>query len=138
MSNCRADLSLSHQIINIQDRKEVWDFFEGILMVDCDLRENGPEYWKEGETATPHPDKDEDRDLCLCEELGYDSDLDMIIGNAMKGKTVKTVKGFTKVFIEVFAGLSDQEYFGDCEYDIIDLENGSVVVAYAYGGYNKW
>jgi hypothetical protein len=136
MSNCRADLGLGHQIVNLQDRQEVWGFFEDILMADGDLRDNGPDYWSEGETGTRHPD--EDRNLRLCEELGYDSELDMIIGNAIKGKSVKTVKSFTKVFQEVFAGLSDQEFFGDCEYDIIELSAGTVCVAYATGGYNKW
>jgi hypothetical protein len=138
MSNCRADLSLTLSIINLSNRGDVADALEGMLSIDSDLRDNGPEYWDEGLTGTPHPDEDEDRDLCLCEELGYEDPVSMIVSEAMKGKTVKTAKGFEKVFREAFKGLTDQEFFGDCEFEIEELGDNKIALAYATGGFNKW
>ena len=136
MSNCRANLGTGLTILNLKDRKEVKQFFIEVLEDDQDLHANGSDYWDEGETGTPHPD--EDRNLCLCEELGYESQRDMIIGEAMKNKSIRTPKSFKRVFDKVFSALSGQEFFGDCEWHSVVVDNDRIAVSWATGGDNQF
>lgn len=132
MSNCRSDQALYTNVITLNDRDSIIDFFIGVISVDGDLSEN-EEYFKVSdkldENGDPQP---------LCYQLGYANDSHMIVVEATKDKKFNTVKLFEEAFIEIFAALSDQEYFGDCDHEVIDLGDGRVVISYVYGGYNKW
>jgi hypothetical protein len=120
MSNCRADLGLGLSIVDISNRKEVQGFFVDVLAVDSDMYDN-EEYYREDTLA-----------------LGYGTEAERIVMERTKGISFNTAEKFEKVFNNVFEALSDQEFFGDCEVEILDLGDNKLAVAYAYGGYNKY
>ena len=42
---------------------------------------------------------------------------------------------FEDIFDIIFHKISNQEYFGGCDYEIIDLKDGRAVVSWAIGGH---
>ena len=116
MANCESGLGLGMIKINLNNRDEVIKELGDIISVDCDLHEN-VDFFREDTL-----------------KLGYDSELDRVVDEATKGKDLKDLKVFEEVFSEVFGALSEQEYFGQCEYVIEELGDGVIMLAYVYGG----
>jgi hypothetical protein len=135
MGNSYASTQLSLTVLNLRKRAEVKEYLEGVLECDCDLHENGPDYWTEGETGKKNERGDY---LCLCEELGYETELDMIVGEAMKGKSIRGVKSFEKVLDTVLDALGKQDFWQRCEYQLESLGSGKVAIALITGGYDQY
>lgn len=120
MSNCRADLTLGTFQVDLNNREETIGKLYDLLVCDNDLTEN--EDYFQADTL----------------ELGYKCEAERLWTEATKGKRVGTLKQFKKVFIEVWSPITDQEYYGDYEYEITELGNDKLFISYCYGGYNKW
>ena len=133
MANCRSDQHSGHEILNLKNRKEVKESLYGMLAIDNDMTENGPDYWEDSDNLDKNGEVQS-----IAEELGYEDEADRIVGEAMKGKKVGTAKSFEAVFNKVFSTLASQEYFGDCDYDIIDLKDGRVSLSWVVGGYDQY
>ena len=58
--------------------------------------------------------------------------MERIIVECINNKDISTVEGYDKSFGEMLDTLDD--YWGNCEYSIIDLGNGKVSLAYMVGG----
>lgn len=117
MANCRASLGLGHSIVNLKNEKEIYDNLYDLISMDNDLTEN----------------EDYFQDDTL--ELGFESEADRIVKEALKklGQPT-TAEEFEKVAEKVFESISNQEYFGVCELDVIQVGKNKVALAFAYGG----
>lgn len=117
MANCRASLGLGHTIVNLKNEKEVYDNLYDLISMDNDLTEN----------------EDYFQDDTL--ELGYESEAERIVKEALAefGQPT-TAEEFEKVADKVFESISNQEYFGVCEINIIKAGKNKVSMSYAYGG----
>lgn len=120
MSNCRSILSLGTLVIDLNNQEEALGKLYNLLTVDNDLTEN----------------EDYFQDDTL--ELGYDCEAERIWEERTKGKVVDTIGKFEKVFLDVWSAITDQEYFGDSEYEIVDIGDNKYVIAYCVGGYNQY
>ena len=47
---------------------------------------------------------------------------------------LSTLEGVTNLFGEVTNAISEQEFFSNCELDVIEIGNNKFVVAFVYGG----
>ena len=122
MSNCRSNLALGTLLIDLNNQEEALGSLYDLLTCDSDLTEN-EDYFQEDTL-----------------ELGYDCEADRVWTERTKGKVGKvgTIKKFEKVFLDVWSAITDQEYYGDWDYSIVDLGDNKYVIAYCYGGYNQW
>lgn len=120
MGNCTANLNTGQFIIDFKNREEILGDFYDLLSVDNDLTEN----------------EDYFRDDTI--ELGYETEAERIIAERTKGRPITNVKQFRNVMDDVWEAITGQDYFGVCEYDILDLEDGRYVVSWASGGRDDW
>lgn len=120
MGNAKSPLGLGLIRIDLNKRDEVLGELWNVLSVDNDMTEN-EDYFREDTL-----------------ELGYKDEAARIVAEAVKDKAIDTVEGFTEAFKKVFLGLSDQEFFCVCDYEIMELEPGVIILAYAYGGNYDW
>lgn len=116
MSNCTSGLGLGLIKLDLNNREEVISELIGILSVDLDLAEN------------------EEMFRVDTLELGYESEAERIVDEETKGKEFTTGEEFKYIFEEVFGWISNDSYFCVCSYEILDLGDGIIVLAYAYGG----
>jgi len=133
MGNCRANLHTGLEVLDLTNREVVKKFFEDFLEQDQDLHANGDEYW-----TCPEGLSDDDEWIPRCEQLGYETELDMIVGEAMKNRSVKNPKCFSRVFDIVFQAINGQDFFGDCEWHYEVISKDKIVVSWTTGGYNQW
>jgi hypothetical protein len=120
MGNCTANLSMGMFKVDLNNREEIIDNFNNMLSIDGDLVEN----------------EDYFRDDTL--ELGYCSEAERLVEESTKGKRMKTKKQFIKVMMDVWGNITGQDYYGTSEFDTIDLDDGTFIVAYATGGRDDW
>jgi len=123
MSNCRSNQILGHDILTLGDTGEIKEYLTTMLGQDNDMSEN-EDYFKVSD----------DESEILCHKLGYYNDAEMHVGESMKEQELKTADDFDRLFDKVFGYLSKQEYYGDCDYEVIDLKDGRVSVAWVVGG----
>lgn len=119
MSNCKASSSIGHSIVNLSDREAIIESFRSVLEQDCDLHENGEEYWQEDTV-----------------ELGYENEMERILDKATKDIEEFDIVMYEAMFNKVLNAMDD--YWGNCEVSVLDLGNGSVAVAYMVGGSNDY
>lgn len=117
MSNCKSDLGLGHFLVNLNDEKDVYKSLFALISSDNDLTEN-EEYFQDDTL-----------------ELGFENEADRIVKEALEelGQPT-TAKDFEDVADKVFGAISDQDYFGECELNVIQVSKNKISVAYAYGG----
>lgn len=116
MANCRAGLNLELCVLDLNNREAVVEKLIDILSIDADLSEN-EDYFSDDTL-----------------ELGYENEAERIVAESTKRKKFDTPKRFEKVFGYVFSALSNQEYWGECEYRVEDLGDNKIALAYAIGG----
>jgi hypothetical protein len=120
MGNCRSNLSLGTFQVDLNDREATIGKLYDLLECDNDLTEN-EDYFREDTL-----------------ELGFDCEAERIWKERTKGKQVNTKEQFEKVFLSVWSAITDQEYYGDYDYDITELGDNKLFVSYCYGGNNSW
>jgi hypothetical protein len=120
MSNSRSDLALGTLLIDLKKPEEALGSLYDLLTVDNDLTEN-EDYFQEDTL-----------------ELGYDCEADRIWTEKTKDKKFNTIDEFEDIFLDVWSAITSQEYYGDSEYEIVDIGDDKYVIAYCYGGYNQW
>ena len=117
MANCRSDLGLVHFIVDVSNEKELREALSDCISMDCDLSEN-EEYFRQDTL-----------------ELGFENEVDRIVSEALEGDVdLSTLEGVTNLFGEVTNAISEQEFFSNCELDVIEIGNNKFVVAFVYGG----
>ena len=120
MGNCTANLSMGMFKVDLNKREEIIGNFYDMLSIDGDLVEN----------------EDYFRDDTL--ELGYDSEAERIVTERTKRKRMNTKEQFIKVMMDVWGAITGQDYYGQCEFDIMDLDDGTFIIAYSTGGRDDW
>ena len=116
MSNSHSSSIMFHRIVDIQNKKEVIDFFNDILSIDGDLSEN-EDYFR--------PDTI---------KLGFENEVERHVHKVTNRIKEYNHKTFDKSLGKIVDILGGQEYWGYCTYDIIELENNKVSVAVLIGG----
>lgn len=120
MSNCKSSLLIGHFEVDFKDRDgmigEFWEF----LSMDADLTEN-EDYFQEDTL-----------------ELGYEDEASRKVAEITKGKKINTLKSFEKTWDKVFNILYEQEYWAECQYNIIEKGDGKYIVYWATGGRDEW
>ncbi len=118
MANCKAELGMALTIVDLAKKEDVHSTLMGLLSSDNDLTENESEF--QYDTL----------------ELGYDSEADRIVHEALhKLGYPNTINEFRELVSYVFKYISNQEYYGACEFDIKEVSSTKVALAYAYGGH---
>jgi hypothetical protein len=120
MSNCKSSLRIGHFEIDLKDRDGMIGQFWEFLSIDNDLVEN-EDYFDEDTL-----------------ELGYEDEASRLLEKVTKGKKINTLKSFEKTWGKVFNILYDQEYWAECQYNIIEKGDGKYIVYWAIGGRNDW
>lgn len=117
MSNCKSDLGVNHQIVNIKNEEEVKEALLSLLNSDNDLTEN-EEYFREDTLG-----------------LGYENEAQRIVDEYIKEKGIpNSPESFEEAANKISDSISDQEFYGECDLDVIDLQDGRVSMVFAYGG----
>lgn len=120
MSNCKASLGTQHFIIDVTDKEAVTKSLFNSMQNDCDLTEN-EDYFQEDTL-----------------ELGYESEADRIVQEYTKENGVpSTIEEYKKAYTEISNNISDQEFYGDCELDFIEIDETKLSVMFVYGGHNE-
>ena len=121
MANSRAELSLGHTIVNLKNKKQVYNTLYDLIGMDNDLTEN-EDYFREDTL-----------------ELGFDNDAERYVKEALEKFGQPTnAEEFKKVAEEVFEAISQQDYFGLCELNVIQISKNKLSLAYATGGDYGW
>ena len=117
MANCTSGLGVVHGIVNFTKKEEVIETLKSCLVIDNDLSEN-EEYYREDTL-----------------ELGYESEVDRIVDEAIKELGFPTdIESFTALLNKVTDSISDQEFFCVCELDVIEAGKNKASYVFAYGG----
>jgi hypothetical protein len=117
MANCRSSLGLVHFVVDVTNEKELREVLIDCIDMDNDLSEN-EDYFQEDTI-----------------ELGFENEVERIVSEVLEGDVdLSTLEGVTALFTTVTEAISDQEYFGVCELDVIELGYNKFVVAFVYGG----
>ena len=117
MSNEKASLGLGHSLVDLTNRINVFDTLCNMISVDNDLTEN--EMYFRNDTI----------------KLGFENEAERIVMETLKEFGYPTNKEtFEEVATKVFEAITEQEYFGNCELNIIELDENKLSLAYAYGG----
>lgn len=120
MSNCKASLRIGHFEVDLKERDKMIGEFWEFLSMDNDLVEN-EDYFDEDTL-----------------ELGYPDEASRLLEKVTKGKKINTYNSFEKTWDKVFNILYDQEYWAECQYNIIEKGDGKYIVYWAIGGRNEW
>ena len=116
MANCTSDLGYGHVIVDLTYKNEVKELLEKLLSMDNDLTEN--EEMFRGDTLS----------------LGYVSEADRIINEALADGYPSNMEEFYAIAEKVYDNISNDEYFGECVLDMLEISKTKVVVAWVYGG----
>jgi len=116
MANCTSSFGYGHVIVDLNYKDEVKTLLESLVSVDNDLTENEEMF----------------RDDTL--ELGYESEADRVINEALADGYPSNMKEFYTIAESVYDKISEQEYFGECTLDMLEINKHKVVVAWVYGG----
>ena len=117
MSNENASLRLNHVLVDLDNRKNIYDTLYDMIAVDNDLVEN--EMYFRKDTL----------------ELGFNNEADRVVKDKLKTLGYPTtIKTFEKIATKVFEVISNQDYFGECSVNIIKISENKLSLAYAHGG----
>lgn len=118
MSNSKASLGIVHSIVEFSDANKVKEALILLLQGDNDLTEN-EEYFR-SDTI----------------ELGYENEGERIVAEAMQGIDLKwnDMRPFNKMVEAVVRAISDQDYYGACEWHTIQINYTQASLFFAYGG----
>ena len=106
MGNCKSGLVLGYEIVDISDEENPGDLI-GCLQ----------------------------RMLRIDGDLEDEGQIDVIINRAVLGKVINDIEVVDEIFDEVFAELSNQEFWGSCDYGIIQVPGlQAVSISWAVGG----
>ncbi len=119
MSNCKSSLGAQHFIIDVTDKEAVIESLLNSMQCDSDLTEN-EDYFQEDTL-----------------ELGYESEADRIVQEYTKENGVpSTIEEYKKAYTEISKSISDQDFYGSCELDFIEIGETNLSVMFVYGGHN--
>ncbi len=117
MSNCKAESSVNHFIIDVTNEKEVLESLNQILSVDCDLTEN-EDYFQEDTL-----------------ELGFESEADRIVKEFIQDNGVpNTIETYKIAFETISESITNQEYFGETVLSFVEVDENRLSVVFAIGG----
>lgn len=116
MANCTSDLGYGHVIVDLNYKNEVREVLEQLLSMDNDLIEN-EEYFREDTLP-----------------LGYKNEMDRIITEALVNGYPSNMEDFYTIAKEVYSRISEDEYWGECILDMLEITKTKIVVAWVYGG----
>jgi hypothetical protein len=116
MANCTSDLGYGHVIVDLTYKYEVKELLEQLLSMDNDLIEN-EECFREDTLS-----------------LGYKNEMRRIITEALADGYPSNMDEFYTIAEKVYDNISNQEYFGNCVLDMLEISKSKVVVAWVYGG----
>jgi len=117
MSNCKAESSVNHFIIDVTNEKEVLESLNQILSVDNDLTEN-EDYFQEDTL-----------------ELGFESEADRIVKEYIKENGVpNTIETYKIAFETISESITNQEYFGESVLSFVEVDENRLSVAFSIGG----
>ena len=66
-----------------------------------------------------------------------DVDAAAIVDRCMVNVKILNIESFEVLFDSVFVVISHQDYYGSCDFELIDLKDGRIVVVWAVGGNNS-
>lgn len=107
-------------IVDLKEENKSLGHLYDLLSVDNDLTEN-EDYFSEDTL-----------------ELGYDCEADRIFAEKTKDVKIESHADYLRVMEDVWEAITGQEYFGVCEYNTLELEDGRMVVAWATGGRDEY
>jgi hypothetical protein len=116
MSNCKAELNLHHQWVNVTNENDVLESLKSLLNVDNDLTEN-EEYFRKKTL-----------------KLGYENEAERIVKELLDGKTINTIESFKQIAKKVAKHITGQEYYGNCELSFVAIDKNTLIIAFATGG----
>ena len=120
MANCKASLETQHFIIDVTDKDAVTQSLIDVMQNDCDLIEN----------------EDDFREDTL--ELGYLHEADRIVKEYIaENGFPSTVEEYKKAYAKISTAISDQDYYGDCALDFIQIDETRLSVMFVYGGHDE-
>lgn len=119
MSNEKSDLGLGLIRLNLNDKEKIKETLINVISADLDLSEN-EEYFQDDTL-----------------ELGYESEAERIVDEAMKDAELNTLNDLEVLFVNVFDTIGEQDFFGACDYEVEIISDDEVIIAYAYGGYDN-
>jgi len=117
MANAKADTVIMHVIVDVRKKIDVIESMMGVLEHDSDLSDN-EEYFREDTLA-----------------LGYTSEADRIVKEYIKKKGVpNTIESFKEAFKSMATKIDNQEFFGHCDINFIDIDESRVSAVFLVGG----
>ena len=120
MANCKANLNVQHLIVDVTSEEQVTNALFSLLRNDNDLIEN----------------EDEFREDTL--ELGFESEADRIVKEYIQENGVpNTIEDFENACEEISSNISDQEFFGECLLNLIQIDDNRISVVFATGGHDE-
>ena len=115
--NATSGLGMVHLIVDVTDEKNLIESLHDCINMDSDLSEN----------------EDYFQDDTL--ELGFENEVERIVSEALEGDVdLSTLQGVKDLFSKVTDAISGQEFFCECDLDVIELGYNKFAVAFAYGG----
>jgi len=117
MANCKSELGVIHSIVDLNNKEDIKDALFSLLEMDGDITEN--EDYFQTDTL----------------ELGFDSEADRIVKEYIRENGLPgTFKGFKDACNKVSGSITEQEYYGECELTLIEINGNKVSLVFAYGG----
>jgi hypothetical protein len=117
MANCKASLGTQHFIIDVTDKDAVIESLMNSMQNDCDLMENEDQFQED------------------TLELGYESEADRIVKEYIaENGFPSTIEEYQKAYTDISENISEQEYYGDCTLDFIQIDETRLSVMFVYGG----
>ena len=117
MGNCKSGLGVVHSIVDFTDEEQVKEALLSLLECDCDLTEN-EEYFQEDTI-----------------ELGYENEAERIVAEAMKGVKCDNIETFNKLVERVSDSISNDDFWGACQLNTIQINDTQASLCFAYGGH---
>ncbi|NQY54628.1 MAG: hypothetical protein HRT42_13770, partial [Campylobacteraceae bacterium] len=117
MSNCKVGLNLNHSIVRLYNKLRVYKFLYLLLEVDNDLTEN-EEYFRE-DTLT----------------LGYENEAERIVKEYISSNGYPNdEKELTEAVSKITDSITNQEYYGSCDFSVIKISKDVFSVVFVTGG----
>ena len=120
MSNSKACLNMGMFIVDLKEDNKSLGHLYDLLAVDNDLIENA-DYFSEDTL-----------------ELGYNCEAERIFSEKTKDVKIESHADYLRVMEDIWGVITEQDFFGVCEYNTLELEDGRMVVAWATGGRSDW
>jgi len=109
-------INQNHKLINLNNKKEVLNSLYELTSFDLDLSENH-EYFKKDTL-----------------KLGFKNESDRIAKECLKKYGYpKTANEFEQIAKEVFSSISTQDYYNECNINILEINKNNLSFAFVYG-----